>query len=166
MRMGPDEVWGGEARENKVVLNVDVKQLNMSGAMSEHGELRWWQIGTHADCWSVTPSSASVPRSNTFQLYHHSSSEAWNFWWATLLPAWARAFWWYRWRVLSQLATFLLGVYHGWWLPHPCHRPATKPWEYEDMSQVEIAQEACDQMKDTVHSFMESSKLGLYNAEQ
>lgn len=40
MRMGPDEVWGGEARENKVVLNVDVKQLNMSGAMSEHGELR------------------------------------------------------------------------------------------------------------------------------
>lgn len=32
MRMGPDEVWGGEARENKVVPNGDVKQLNESVA--------------------------------------------------------------------------------------------------------------------------------------
>lgn len=41
---------------------------------------------------------------------------------------------------------------------------ALRVWGH--VSGGEIAQEACDQMKDTVHSFMESSKLGLYNAEQ
>lgn len=37
MRMGPEEVWGEEAREDKVVLNMDVKQLNRSV-----GHIRAW----------------------------------------------------------------------------------------------------------------------------
>lgn len=165
MRMGPDEVWGGEARENKVVLNVMRSSWTSQWAMSEHGEMRWWQIGTCGDCWSVTPSSASVPRSNTFQLHHHSSSEAWNFWWATLLPAWAGAVWWHGWQVLSQVGSLTTGSVPWVMAATSLSQTSNQAWRvWGHVSGGKISQVACDQRQNTVHSFMESSKLGPYTA--
>lgn len=134
-------------------------------AMSEHGEMRWWQIGTRGDCWSVTPSSASVPRSNTFQLHHHSSGEAWNFWWTTLLPAWAGAVWRYGWQVLSQVGSLTTRSVPWVMAATSLSQTSNQAWRvWGHVSGGEISQEACDQRQNTDHSFMESSKLGPYTA--
>lgn len=165
----------GERRQERIKWCLTWMWNSWTGlwALSEHGEMRWWQIGTHGDCSSVIPSSASVPRSNRFQLHHHSSSEAWNFWWATLLPAWAGAVWWwatllaawagavwwYGWQVLSQAGSLTTGSVPWVMAANSLSQTSNQAWRvWGHVSGGEISQEACDQRQNTVHSFLESSK--------